>query len=405
MLLVASRTRALVAILFGLVLIACGGESGSSPEPSTGPDGETINLEDGKFDSVGEVKVRATAVTVWVDTTLEWRDAEQAFVLSGRASKDLAGVSAFLHSRPVALASQISARKFELALGRDDLLDVLRGERVFIELLAGAGSVPKYTLSVKIRARIENTSGSSKIYLHKNIVPVLLDGEVIYRGRATVALGYTDLTGTNDDDSEPQTSQENDKLWKIDWASWALWLSASPPEDAMHFSVADTGGARVRRQGEIHIKLRQLGITTLPPFEVWPVPACEQQVSDCLTQLSGGDTENCGEAAEVQLCKKSTGPSAGQFASDLTSHLVSYYAAHGSDIAATGGNTLADAQAAVDVGKITTLTDPDEDPHAHDLTSVTVLSHPDVIFPGSDIVWFGAYETASGKLLEVYDFN
>jgi hypothetical protein len=108
----------------------------------------------------------------------------------------------------------------------------------------------------------------------------------------------------------------------------------------------------------------------------------------------------------VDVCD--SGPAAigpERFAADLKDHLVEYYAAHGSDIAAMGGSSLADAQAAVSVSKVSLLSDPDEDPFAHDLTTTTVLSHPDVVFVGSDIVWFGAYDNASGELLEVYDFN
>jgi hypothetical protein len=49
--------------------------------------------------------------------------------------------------------------------------------------------------------------------------------------------------------------------------------------------------------------------------------------------------------------------------------------------------------------------DPEEDPFAHDFALVEVWRHPDVVWPGSDIVWHGAYDRASGELLEVYDFN
>ena len=40
--------------------------------------------------------------------------------------------------------------------------------------------------------------------------------------------------------------------------------------------------------------------------------------------------------------------------------------------------------------------DPEEDPHGHDLSKFIVFRHPDVVFPGSDIAWFGAYDRATG---------
>jgi hypothetical protein len=96
---------------------------------------------------------------------------------------------------------------------------------------------------------------------------------------------------------------------------------------------------------------------------------------------------------------------ADRFADDLRDALVDYYAAHGGDIVGSGGNSLADAQAAVDASLVLTLENADEDPHAHDFADFVVFSHPDVTFPGSDIVWFGAYDIETGTLESVYDFN
>lgn len=33
------------------------------------------------------------------------------------------------------------------------------------------------------------------------------------------------------------------------------------------------------------------------------------------------------------------------------------------------------------------------------------MAHPDVVFPGSDRVWFGAYDRESGELVEIQDFE
>lgn len=98
-------------------------------------------------------------------------------------------------------------------------------------------------------------------------------------------------------------------------------------------------------------------------------------------------------------------PDATRFASDLTIALVDWYAAHGDDVAQMGGNTLPQAQAAVSVELVDEVTDPDEDPYAYDPAVFQVFRHPDVVFPGSDIVWFGAYRRDTGALVEIYDFN
>jgi hypothetical protein len=59
----------------------------------------------------------------------------------------------------------------------------------------------------------------------------------------------------------------------------------------------------------------------------------------------------------------------------------------------------------VHAGLVVEITDADEDPHGHDLSKFVVYSHPDVVFPGSDTVWYAAYDRTSGMLQSVYDFN
>ena len=98
-------------------------------------------------------------------------------------------------------------------------------------------------------------------------------------------------------------------------------------------------------------------------------------------------------------------PDASTFAGDFAQHLVGWYAEHAADVAASGGNTLEQAQQAIDLGAVTELVDSSEDPYGHDLSTTQVFSHPDVVFPGSDNVWYGAYDRGTGELLEIYDFN
>lgn len=108
-------------------------------------------------------------------------------------------------------------------------------------------------------------------------------------------------------------------------------------------------------------------------------------------------TRSCGSAT--------TAITPARFVRDLREHLAAWYVPHGADVRGSGGNTLAQAQAAVMESKVTELTDPEEDPEANDLTKVRVLRHPDIVWPGSDIVWHGAYDKATGRKLLVYDFN
>jgi hypothetical protein len=130
-------------------------------------------------------------------------------------------------------------------------------------------------------------------------------------------------------------------------------------------------------------------------------------VSSCLQSLSTKDTESCGSAVSVLACGGAVtqDATAARFTSDLKARLANWYAVHGADVVAAGGNTLAQAQNAVLVSNVGEVLENNEDPRAHDLSRVRVFRHADVAFPGSDTVWFGAYDRQSGALYEIYDFN
>ena len=67
--------------------------------------------------------------------------------------------------------------------------------------------------------------------------------------------------------------------------------------------------------------------------------------------------------------------------------------------AAAGGSTVKVAQSAVSVDLVEIVTDTEDDPYGHDLDAFDVLAHPDVAFPGSDAMWFGAYDKATGDVV------
>lgn len=94
-----------------------------------------------------------------------------------------------------------------------------------------------------------------------------------------------------------------------------------------------------------------------------------------------------------------------RFVADLEPTLVTWYGQHGADAAAMGGNTLAQAIAALDPALVVELTDPEDDPYGHDFDRFRVLTHPDVVFPGSDMVWFGIYDRVTGDLSGTNWFN
>jgi DNA uptake protein ComE-like DNA-binding protein len=124
--------------------------------------------------------------------------------------------------------------------------------------------------------------------------------------------------------------------------------------------------------------------------------------ADYFITQAWGDQQDFG-VAPTETCGAATlGPAS--FAEDLKAALVAHYAQYGTDIAMMGGNTLAAAQSAVTQGSVQEIVDPDENPLGFDLSAHRVFAHPDVVFPGSDMVWFGVY-TNAGSLVAIEPFN
>lgn len=118
----------------------------------------------------------------------------------------------------------------------------------------------------------------------------------------------------------------------------------------------------------------------------------------------GNAGEQYGWALEIAT-DKTHQSSSDRFAIDLAWWLGHWYRSYGEDAVRGGGNTLEEARAAIRAGSVTEVTDPNEDPEGYDLEHVLVLRHEDVVFPGSDRVWFAAYDRETGGLNDVYSFE
>lgn len=89
------------------------------------------------------------------------------------------------------------------------------------------------------------------------------------------------------------------------------------------------------------------------------------------------------------------------FLNDLGRYLSEWYALYDASVIEMGGVDLAQAQGALSSDLVAALTASEAASKGYDVESVLVLGHPDVVFPDSEIVWFGAYERDSGELIEI----
>jgi hypothetical protein len=375
-----------------IVLVACA-------EP--GPDTDEVEVIDGKADT--ELRVRVDGLTVWIDPAVTRADGDRPWRLDGRASKNLASVHSFVPDDGFGRATVKSARTFELALDDHELNTILSGMPLFVEIEPTSGA--SATASVWLAPKLGEFSGTSKLRIDSTVTPRWVAGDVIYRGGARVEPGWS--MAVAGDDAPQVFAEPVANRFRIDIHYRQLAPAATAP---FTFEAHNHDGSQSgAKQARVVMATRRIGLTRLDPEAVWQ-QRCEAKVRTCLQALpaSTADAGTCGTYRQVHVCgglELGEQPAGDRIASDLRAFLVGYYADHGADITGSGGNTLAQAQAAVDPTKFTLVTDPGEDPFAHDLGAFWVFRHPDITFPGSDIAWFAAYEKSTGALVEIYDFN
>ena len=375
---------------------------------------EPVSQEDALKESTGvngELVAKASGITVWIDPTLRptTRFDQPAWAIAGRTSKNIEGVFSFSSDDEFAEAIQVSPRKFEIYMDAGQAAHLLAGYRLLLDLDTQSGNTRQYFASFRIAPRFHDFHGSSKITLHKTVSPFVFGQEIRFRNLIGLASGYESPGATTEGGASPLAIAPSGSSFAMDWSADALVAAATDTDQEIAVTAQKAGQTVTRfQQTELYVSSFQL-IDSGMPLEVWPDPSCTANVRTCLQALPGSqlDRSSCGPAVDVLACVNEVAVpvDAARFQANLSAHLVGWYADHGADVAASGGNTLAEAQALCSAAKVEEVTNPEEDPDAHDLTQFRVFRHPDVVWPGSDIVWFGAYEKATGALVAIYDFN
>jgi hypothetical protein len=356
-----------------------------------------------------ELSAKADGITIWLDPVAHptARFGQPAWRFDGHVSKNLESVFAFSSDDEFGEAIQTSARKFEVFVDGIQLERLLTGYRLLLDVKTTTGTVRRYSASIRVAPKLERAHGSSKITLRKTFSPFFFGKELRFRNLVSVASGYAAPSALTDRGSSPEIFAPSGASFAMDWIAPALADLSSDPAFELDVSTSN-GGAPVARSGGVDVGVTSLQITTKAAFDQWPEPTCADATLHCLEGLPGAvDRSTCGAAIDVAPCLWKLPPAADEttFSTDLSLHLVNWYGEHGADVLASGANTVGQARALSGASKVTVVTDPEEDPHAHDLTKFIVFRHPDVVFPGSDTAWFGAYDRATGALESIYDFN
>ncbi|UJR80638.1 hypothetical protein [Sandaracinus amylolyticus] len=385
-----------------VVIAGCSAEidDGEETVRYEGP-GDSIAIDETKLDAATDARARAEGLTVWIDLAIDGHveGGVARFVIAGRASRDVLEVSG-----EMGVSRVVSARRFEIELDADEMEHVAMGAPLRVALRALRAPHARYVVRLRARARIGAGSGAREVRIASALAPVLIDDEVRYRGAIALDEGLTDPRMIVPIHGEIAL----DGALRFDLPFDVVARAASERSERLVI-VARRRAGTVRRTAEIELVVSELAITHHDPDAVWPDDTCEPGVLACLDARGGlaGDTSSCGDAWRVTRCREEVGaPSlAARFAEDLGAHLVEWYAVHGADVRAAGGASLEDAQRAIEASRVEELVHAAEDPQGHDLATTRVLRHRDVVFPGSDIVWHGAYGRESEDLLEIYAFE
>jgi hypothetical protein len=383
--------------LAGLVLlVGCGApESG----PASGAQG-TQQTDD--VTSTPSLKANVPGFTVWVDQPMkaDERYGGDVFVVRGRTSKNLSNAFSFASDDEFGEALVVSPRVFEFTVDKTSAEMLLSGTRLFITLNV-VGETDPYYVGLLFSSTLGGSTGSAKFNVHAPITPVLVDGGLRFRGVTSVVNGVSGVAVAGPLAPADALRAISARTYSFDFLADAFTSAAHAAPPVVRFT-ATAGGVTVERDATIELEASSLGLAKGgSPYDAFPEPACDASVEACLEALpqGEGDTGACGTSKQVQTCWSTRG-SPQRMATDLRNALPVWYQQH---VAANGGNTLEQAMAAVDEADVVGVTDPGLDPAGHDLTKYRVLSHPDVVYPGSSDAWFGAYARSDGALDEIYD--
>jgi hypothetical protein len=408
-----SRLR-FVAAIAAFAMLGCATGGAREDEDETAAyvgTGEAIDVDDAKADEAGEIRVRADGLTVWIRPAIETREAEGQirFVLRGRASRNLESAFSFVPDDPFGTATLVGRRAFEVELLPHEASTLFFGLPLLVSLHAPGAPHDGYVVQIRGRVRLTQFAGSRSIRIDSSIKPILVGGPtIVYRARATTSSGYESLSVQISDGTGVDVVREHERAFRFDLTYDRLASAIHGALTPTTFTAYGSAGT-VRKTARFSAAISRVAVTYLDPYEVWPAAECDAEVLECLRSLGADtDTEVCGDAFAVTRCSwrlDAERARAERFATDLRAHLASWYAIHGADVIAADGNDLASAQAAVSSALVTEITRAEDDPLGHDLTTVRVLSHPDVAFPGSDRVWIGAYDRGTDALVDLSDFE
>lgn len=266
---------------------------------------------DGKADATAELKVRAGDTSVWVQTWLVRGESEgrPAYLLRGRTSRNLTDGNVYIFDDVYGEFLQRGPRSFELVWTVSTPVQLLEGVQMFngLGFVHSEGRPDHLTARLVVRPRIDDTSGSSALYLTAEVTPVIMDGTVVYRVQGRARAAITSVTATAA--GAPVEARAVDPTHFVADLTRAQVLALAGVSGADLVFQVGQGTGVVSRRAHLGLAVKKLGLTAADAYDTWPVPTCTAAAESCLLALPAGalDLASCGDAVTTRACAREVG--------------------------------------------------------------------------------------------------
>jgi hypothetical protein len=265
-------------------------------------------VDSGKGDGQSQPKVKASGMTLWVDAnaTVERRNGQLAVVIHGRTSKNIAEVFSWVPDDAFGEALQTSARKFDVVLfGDHEVNTLLSGLPINVDINTSVGTIRNYHARITVAPRFARFGGDNGLWIDSGVRPVFMrnaEPTLAYRSRVHADEVVEALTVTTTDHSDPAVTRVDDTTWSFGW-TYPQLAPVLDPTDVIEFT-AELPDDTIEKHAGIDLRVVDVQLTTLDPYDTGPTPSCDPAVYACIaaTHPQQSDLGHCGDYRPVQRC-------------------------------------------------------------------------------------------------------
>ncbi|MGC4120752.1 MAG: hypothetical protein QM765_40470 [Myxococcales bacterium] len=208
---------------------------------------------------------KAPGLTVWFDRDIEpvQDGAGTAWVIHGRASKDLTRVFSFICDDALGGATQVDARTFDLRFDWRDFEVALAPRTVYLALTTATGG--EYYATYTLAPRLTDFSGPTSIWVKSDLEPRTENGLRVWVGEFTTSKVPNAVVVYNDIDTEPEVRQISSTRWEYVFPGTTQMLS-QPMGGAPLFFRAEFPKGPVQKSAHVVISVATLSLSTQAPY-------------------------------------------------------------------------------------------------------------------------------------------